>query len=466
MARRDGLLTHELSQDDPRPRDACGLMAVWAPGVDVATVTAAGLLALQHRGQESAGIAVCSGDGVVAYKDLGLVAQVFDAPTLASLLGHAAIGHCRYSTFGAPSWENAQPAMTTTDDGEPRTLALAHNGNIVNLTEFEPSGGDRWDGMSDSHLLTLLLAEAVGGRPIFESAGEFLARLRGAFSLVFMDDERLYAARDAHGLRPLTLGRIAGGWIVASETAALDTLDATVVRDVAPGELLMIDENGVSSSTFAAPRPAACIFEHVYLARPDSVLGGQQVYRVRVDLGRRLARRHPVDADLVVGVPDSGEPASIGFATEAELSWGLGFARNMFVGRAFIEPDDVRRRNAVSVKINPLREAVRGRRVVVVDDSIVRGNTQRTIVRMLRESGATEVHVRVSSAPITWPCFYGVDIADPVDLISAGMAVDEVRRSIGADSLGYNSVEDMVQATGQVPAAMCTGCFTGQYPST
>jgi amidophosphoribosyltransferase len=459
------LLTHEWAFDDPRPRDACGLMGVWAPGADAATVAAVGLLTLQHRGQESAGLAVSDGSGILVYKDFGLVTQVFDGATLASLRGHLAVGHCRYSTSGTPSWENTQPALTTTADGR-RTLVLAHNGNVINLRELGGVGSDKPAmGNADSHRLALLIAASANGRAVADAACDVLARVRGAFSLVFADETALYAARDAHGLRPLTLGSVDGGWVVASETAALDVLGATIVRDIAPGELVTIDEHGVASRTFAPAKPSACVFEYVYLARADSVLSGQQVYGARLDMGRRLARRHPVDADLVIGVPASGEPASIGFATEAELPWGVGLVRNQFVGRVFIEPSNRERQTTMSVKLNPLRHAVRRQRLVVVDDSIVRGNTQRRIVRLLREAGATEVHVRVASAPITWPCFFGVDIAQRAELISSGMAVDEVRRSIGADSLGYCAVEDMVQATGQPIDTLCTGCFTGRYPT-
>ncbi|MBG0567045.1 amidophosphoribosyltransferase [Actinoplanes aureus] len=460
MVRGDGQLTHEPWADDPRPRDACGLIGIWAPGTDVSSLAYAGLVALQHRGHEGAGIAVGDGNGFVVYKDLGLVGQVFDERILDSLSpGHVAVGHCRYGTSGKPRWENVQPVMA---GSEGLTFVLAHNGNIVNLAELneEPDRDS-----SDSHQLAVLLARTAAGRSIFDAAQAVLPRVRGGFSLVFADEHGLCAARDVHGLRPLALGRLPEGWVIASETAAFDTLGATWERDVEPGELLRIDSGGISSTRFAAQQRAACVFEFIYLARPDSVLSGRQVYEARVDMGRRLARRHPVEADLVIGIPASGEPASIGYAEESGIPWAWGLVRNEFVGRAFIEPDDANRHTALRVKLSAIRDVVRGKRVVMVDDSIVRGTTQRRLVRILREAAALEVHVRVSSPPITWPCFYGVDIAERTELISAGLAVDDVRRSIGADSLAYSLLDDMAACTGQEMADLCTGCFTGRYPT-
>src|SRR5690349_18335494 len=402
VPRGDGRLSNELDPDQPGPQDACGVFGVWAPGEEVAKLTYFGLYALQHRGQEAAGMAVSDGTGVVVFKDLGLVAQVFDEPTLASLRGYIAIGHTRYSTTGGSTWENAQPTLRATPSGS--SIALAHNGNLVNTAELarrtaELGLADASAGAtSDTALVTALLA----GRPdlsVEAAALEVLPTLRGAFSFVFMDEDTLYAARDANGVRPLVLGRLERGWVVASETAALDIVGASVVREIEPGELIAIDEHGLRSSRFAAPEPKGCLFEYVYLARPDTTIAGRNVHAARVAIGRALAREHPVEADLVIGVPDSGTPAAIGYATESGIPYGSGLVKNAYVGRTFIQPSQTIRQLGIRLKLNPLRENVRGKRVVVVDDSIVRGNTQRAIVRMLRESGAIEVHVRISAPP-------------------------------------------------------------------
>jgi amidophosphoribosyltransferase len=464
----DGRLTADL--DSHAPRDACGVFGVWAPGEDVAKLTYFGLYALQHRGQEAAGIAVSDGSGIVVYKDLGLVAQVFDETTLNSLRGHLAIGHARYSTTGASTWENAQPTLASTSAGA--TVALGHNGNLVNTAELarladlaDPAGhlGNGFSSTSDSDVVVRLLAsrpdESMEGAAI-----EVLPMLRGAFSLVFMDEDTLYAARDPQGVRPLVLGRLERGWVVASETAALDIVGASMVREVEPGELIAVDRHGLRSSRFAPAAPKGCLFEYVYLARPDTTIAGRSVHAGRVDVGRTLAREAPADADLVIPVPESGTPAAVGFAEESGIPYGLGLVKNSYVGRTFIQPSQTIRQLGIRLKLNPLREVIRGKRLVVVDDSIVRGNTQRALVRMLREAGATEVHVRISSPPVRWPCFYGVDFASRAELIAAGLAVDEIRASIGADSLGYVSLDGLVAATGQPVDSLCRACFDGVYP--
>jgi amidophosphoribosyltransferase len=452
----------------PEAREECGVFGVWAPGEEVAKLTYFGLHALQHRGQEAAGIAVSDGSGVVVYKDLGLVAQVFDEPTLASLRGHLAIGHTRYSTTGGSTWENAQPTLRATPAGT--TIALAHNGNLVNPAELAeqvrrpgPDGRSTQPATTDTALVTSLLA----GHPdlsVEAVALRVLPTLRGAFSFVFIDESTLYAARDGHGVRPLVLGRLARGWVVASETAALDIVGATVVREVEPGELLAIDEHGLRSARFANPAPAGCLFEFVYLARPDSTLSGRNVHAARVAIGRRLAAEHPAEADLVIGVPESGTPAAIGYAEASGIPYGAGLVKNSYVGRTFIQPSQTIRQLGIRLKLNPLRENVRGKRLVVVDDSIVRGNTQRAIVRMLREAGAIEVHVRISSPPVSWPCFYGIDFATRAELIANGMDTDGIRRSIGADTLGYVSLDGLVGATEQPKTRLCRACFDGEYP--
>jgi amidophosphoribosyltransferase len=462
VPRGDGRLTHDLDPQDLGPQDECGVFGVWAPGEDVAKLTYFGLYALQHRGQEAAGIAVSDGSAVVAYKDLGLVAQVFDEATLSSLRGHVAVGHARYSTTGGSTWENAQPLLKSSDTGT--TIALAHNGNLVNTAELAKIAGDAADGETSD---TAVVAAMLASHPdlsVEEAAMTVLPKLRGAFSLVFMDENTLYAARDANGVHPLVLGRLERGWIVASETAALDTVGASVVREIEPGELVAIDEQGLRSQRFAAPDPKGCLFEYVYLARPDSTIAGRNVYDTRVEVGRRLALEHPVEADLVIPVPESGTPAAIGYAQASGIPYGSGLIKNAYVGRTFIQPSQTIRQLGIRLKLNPLRHVLRGKRIVVVDDSIVRGNTQRAIVRMLREAGALEVHIRISSPPIKWPCFYGIDFATRAELVAGNLDTDGVRRSIGADSLGYVSLEGLVAASEQPKNRLCRACFDGVYP--
>jgi amidophosphoribosyltransferase len=409
---------------------------------------------------------------VVVYKDLGLVAQVFDEPTLASLRGHIAIGHARYSTTGASNWENAQPTLCATPiradgDGPASTIALAHNGNLVNTAELARRAAELGVGdataTSDTALVTALLA-ARPDLSVEAAALEVLPTLRGAFSFVFMDEETLYAARDPQGVRPLVLGRLERGWVVASETAALDMVGASVVREIEPGELVAIDEHGLRSSRFAGQDPKGCLFEYVYLARPDTTISGRNVYAARVGIGRALAREHPAEADLVIPVPESGTPAAIGYAEESGIPYGMGLVKNAYVGRTFIQPSQTIRQLGIRLKLNPLRDVVRGKRVVVVDDSIVRGNTQRAIVRMLREAGAIEVHVRISSPPVKWPCFYGIDFATRAELLANGLDLDGIRRSIGADTLGYVSLSGLIAATEQPRTRLCRACFDGIYP--
>ncbi|CAN5879260.1 amidophosphoribosyltransferase [soil metagenome] len=473
MARADGRLSHDLLPDEKAPQDACGVFGVWAPGEEVAKLTYYGLYALQHRGQEAAGIATSDGRSLLVYKDVGLVAQVFDESSLASLRGHLAIGHCRYSTTGRNSWENAQPTMGGTSGG---TVALGHNGNLINTAELRElltqlHGGDirraggelRRGSTTDTALVTGLLT-ADPDRSLEQAAMDVLPVLRGAFSLVFCDEQTLYAARDPQGVRPLVLGRLERGWVVASETAALDIVGASQVREVEPGELIAIDENGLRSRRFAPEDRKGCVFEYVYLARPDTILNGQEVYQARVEMGRRLAREHPVAADMVMPTPESGTPAAIGYAEASGIPYGQGLVKNAYVGRTFIAPSQTIRQLGIRLKLNPLRDVIKGKRLVVVDDTIVRGNTQRALVRMLREAGAAEVHIRISSPPVRWPCFYGIDFATRAELIATGLHVEDIRSSLGADSLGYISEEAMVASTGQPRDRLCTACFSGIYP--
>jgi amidophosphoribosyltransferase len=465
VVKPDGRLTGDLDPEDRPPRDACGVFGVWSPGEDVAKLAYYGLYALQHRGQESAGIAVSDGSRIVVYKDMGLVPQVFDERTLSSLVGHLAVGHCRYSTSGSSVWENAQPTFRPTKAGG---LALGHNGNLINTLELAAlvrTGGGRpgGTGTSDTDVLTALFADP-GAASLWDSALARLPLVRGAYSLVFLDEETLYAARDPQGFRPLVLGRLGHGWVVASETAALDIVGANFVREIEPGELIAIDANGVRSATFAPAQPRGCLFEYVYLARPDTTIAGRSVQAARVEVGRRLAAEYPAEADLVIPVPESGTPAAIGYAQASGIPYGQGLVKNSYVGRTFIQPSQTIRQRGIRLKLNPLRDVIAGNRIVVVDDSIVRGNTQRAIVAMLREAGAAQVHVRISSPPVQWPCFYGIDFASRAELIAGNLAVAEIRESIGADSLGFISLESLTEATTIPAQRLCRACFDGDYP--
>ena len=495
----DGRLTDELFPEDRPPRDACGVFGVWAPNEDVAKLAYYGLYALQHRGQESAGIAVSDGSRIVVHKEMGLVAQVFDEPALTALSGHIAVGHCRYSTTGASVWANAQPTFRSTGQV---SLALGHNGNLINTRELagllsgvlggREAGSTGIAATSDTDVLTALFVSdpaafgaagvavpggaadtdgpfgnkpAAGPASLVETAATAVLPLaKGAYSLVFMDEQTLYAARDPHGFRPLVLGRLDTGWVVASETAALDIVGARFVREIAPGELVCIDGRGVRSVTFAAPQPSGCLFEYVYLARPDTTIAGRGVHATRVAVGRRLAAEHPADADLVIPVPESGTPAAIGFAEASGIPFGQGLVKNSYVGRTFIQPSQTIRERGIKLKLNPLRDAIVGRRLVVVDDTIVRGTTQRALVAMLREAGASEVHVRVAAPPVRWPCFYGIDFATRAELIAGQLSPEQICASIGADSLGYVSLAGLIEATTLPEDRLCRACFDGQYP--
>jgi amidophosphoribosyltransferase len=447
-----------------RPHEACGVFGIYAPGEDVARITFFALYALQHRGQESAGIAVSDGRRVSMHKAMGLVSQVFTEENLKPLQGYIAIGHNRYSTKGSSRLPNAQPYMLESALGP---LAVAHNGNLINARQLRQRLLERGVGLSstsDSELLTQMLAGAPGST-WEERIAHTMQQAIGAYSLTILTARTLYAVRDPWGFRPLCLGRLNGGWVVASESCALTTVGAQYERDVEPGEIVAIDERGPRSIAGAErTRNALCVFEFIYFARPESLLLGQSIYRARCGLGRQLAIEHPVEADLVMGIPDSATTAAIGYAQESGIPYGEGLIKNRYIGRTFIQPDDRLRRVGVALKFNPLPDNLAGKRVIVVDDSIVRGNTSGPIVSMLRKAGAREVHMRVSSPPIRYPCMMGVDMATREELIAARLSVEEIRQHLGVDSLGYLSLDGLLAGIGRPAESFCLACFTGRYP--
>jgi amidophosphoribosyltransferase len=445
-----------------RFHDACGVVGILG-SPEAANLAYLGLYALQHRGQESAGIVASDGKGLHLEKAMGLVADVFTEARLRKLKGDLAIGHVRYSTTGSSQLKNAQPILATYRHG---TVALAHNGNLVNAhllkAELE-SRGSIFSSSTDSEVIVHLIARSES-RDLVEATAEALARVQGAYALVVMNETELLGVRDPHGLRPLSLGRLGDAWVLASETCAFDLIEATYVRDVEPGELVRITPQGLTSYRPLPPaRPAQCIFEYIYFARPDSLLFGRNVAGVRKALGRRLAKEAPAEADLVIPVPDSGVPAALGFAEESGLPFDHGLIRNHYVGRTFIEPKQNIRHFGVKIKLNPVREILEGKRVVVVDDSIVRGTTSRKIVTMLRSAGAREVHMRISSPPTVSPCFYGIDTPTRRELIASTHSVEEIRKYLRADSLGYLSLEGLHESAGK-QNGFCHACFSLEYP--
>jgi len=442
----------------------CGVFGVYAPERDVARLTYFGLFSLQHRGQESAGIAVSEAGRLTAMRDLGLVTQVFDERKLHGLPGQVAIGHTRYSTTGSSQWANAQPLVL---HGAKRTVALGHNGNLVNAHELRDElthEGATLRATSDSEVIAALIANHDGS--LDDAVAHTMQRLDGAYSIVALSEGTLIAFRDPYGFRPLVLGRIHEDWVVASETCALDLVGAEFVREIDRGEAVLIDEHGMRTVQAVPPANggALCIFEFFYLARPDTRLAGVEVHGARVRMGETLAAEAPAEADLVMPIPDSGTPAAIGFSRALGIPFSEGLIKNRYIGRTFIQPDQELRQLGVRMKFNPLAE-VAGKRVVVVDDSIVRGNTTRQIVRMLFDAGASEVHVRVSAPPVIGQCFYGIDLADPAEMIAHDKSVDEIRDYIGATSLAYLSHDGLVAATRRPENELCRACLTGNYPT-
>jgi amidophosphoribosyltransferase len=455
-------------------KEACGVFAIYGHALPVAQLCYLGLFALQHRGQEAAGMAVSDGETLTVVKDQGLVASVFDDRTLAGLHGHGhlAIGHCRYSTTGSSTWRNAQPAYRSVGEHE---FALGHNGNLVNTERLAKEAG-MLEGTvtSDSDLVAELIAADLAATSSLEKAVTTVVRqLEGAFSLVLTDEQRVIGVRDPHGFRPLCLGRLgppdapAEGWVLASESPALDIVGAEFIREVEPGEMVIIDADGPRSA-YPYERdevdPRLCLFEFVYFARPDTRLYGRSVHQARIHMGEQLAEQAPVEADMVMGVPESGVPAAEGFAHGSGIPLGQGLVKNRYIGRSFIAPSQELRARAVRMKLNPLRENIAGKRLVVIDDSIVRGTTQGALVRMLREAGATEVHLRISSPPVMWSCFYGIDTGERSELIAYRYDIDTIRRDLDADTLAYLSLDRLKEATGAPEAGYCDACFTGNYP--
>jgi amidophosphoribosyltransferase len=462
-------MTNKLAYADDRFHDECGVFGVYGHP-EAANLTYLGLYALQHRGQESAGIVASTGNDLNLHRAMGEVEEIFQPSVLAKLPGSSAIGHTRYSTAGDKALLNAQPIMIDCNKGK---IAVGHNGNLTNALEHRrrlEHRGSIFQTNSDTEVIVHLIARSQA-RNFSGALGDALNQLEGAYSLLVLTPEELYAVRDPRGFRPLALGKIAtrdgsNAWAVASETCAFDLMNAEYVRDVEPGEMVRISRSGIESIHFSPPKPHQyCIFEHVYFSRPDSIVFGRSVNESREMLGRLLAREHPAEADMIVPIPDSGVPAAIGFALESKIPFRMGLIRNHYIGRTFIEPSQAIRNFGVKLKLNPVRNLVAGKRVVLVDDSIVRGTTSRKLVRLMREAGATEVHMRISCPPTISPCYYGVDTPTKEELIASSNTPEQIRKYLGADSLGYLSLGGLRQAVSDTEGKFCTSCYTGVYPT-
>jgi len=448
------------------PNEECGVIGVFTPEGDASRLAFFGLFALQHRGQESAGIAAANGENVVVHADMGLVTQIFREPDFYPLVGDMAIGHTRYSTSGSSELCNAQPILV---DGQHGQLAVANNGNIINALQLRDQLQDEWNctftSTTDTEVIAQLLAHATGAN-WEDRVFQCMRQLEGAYSIVVQTKDTMIAARDPLGIRPLCLGKLNGGWVVASESCALDHIGAEYIRELDPGEVIIVDGNGLHSATWSGGtgRQALCVFELIYFARPDSLMAGQLVHSARQELGAQLAREHPVDADLVIGIPDSSTAAAVGYAQESGIPFSEGLVKNRYVGRTFIEPEQRLRDLGVRQKFNTLVDVIQGKRLVVVDDSIVRGTTTPHVVNLLRKGGAKEVHMRVCAPPIKHPCFMGVDMASREELLAANNTLEDIRTIVGADTLGYLSVEGLLEVVGGTKGGFCDACFTGNYP--
>lgn len=447
-----------------KPREECGIFGIFGPDKDVARLTYYGLYALQHRGQESAGIATADGKNILLHKNMGLVPEVFDEARLDSLKGHAAIGHVRYSTTGSSLVTNAQPLVCYYQKG---MIALAHNGNLTNVHQLRPKLMERgavFQSSIDTEVIVNIIARH-SNVTIEKAIIRCMDEIEGAYSLVVLTGDKLIGVRDPHGVRPLCLGKLGGAYILASESCALDTIGAELVRDVEPGEVIVIDKSGIKSIHYgAAERKGLCVFEFIYFARPDSVIDGYMVNQVRREMGRQLAKEYRADVDLVISVPDSGNAAARGYAEESGLPFEEGLMKNRYIGRTFIQPTQEMRDLAVHLKLNPIKNILKGKRILMIDDSIVRGTTCSRMVKMLRDTGVREIHMCVSSPPILWPCYYGIDTSNRKELIAAKMSLEEIRQFIGADGLHYLSLEGLLKAFNTVPGKFCTACFDGDYP--
>ena len=448
------------------PNEECGVIGVFTPEGDASRLAFFGLFALQHRGQESAGIAAANGENVVVHADMGLVTQIFREPDFYPLVGDMAIGHTRYSTSGSSELCNAQPLLV---DGQHGQLAVANNGNIINALQLRDQLQDEWNctftSTTDTEVIAQLLAHATGAN-WEDRVFQCMRQLEGAYSIVVQTKDTMIAARDPLGIRPLCLGKLNGGWVVASESCALDHIGAEYIRELDSGEVIIVDGNGLHSATWSGGtgRQALCVFELIYFARPDSLMAGQLVHSARQELGAQLAREHPVDADLVIGIPDSSTAAAVGYAQESGIPFSEGLVKNRYVGRTFIEPEQRLRDLGVRQKFNTLVDVIQGKRLVVVDDSIVRGTTTPHVVNLLRKGGAKEVHMRVCAPPIKHPCFMGVDMASREELLAANNTLEDIRTIVGADTLGYLSVEGLLEVVGGTKGGFCDACFTGNYP--
>ncbi len=448
------------------PNEECGVIGVFTPEGEASRLAFFGLFALQHRGQESAGIAAANGENVVVHADMGLVTQIFREPDFYPLVGDMAIGHTRYSTSGSSELCNAQPLLV---DGQHGQLAVANNGNIINALQLRDQLQDEWNctftSTTDTEVIAQLLAHATGAN-WEDRVFQCMRQLEGAYSIVVQTKDTMIAARDPLGIRPLCLGKLNGGWVVASESCALDHIGAEYIRELDPGEVIIVDGNGLHTATWSGGtgRQALCVFELIYFARPDSLMAGQLVHSARQELGAQLAREHPVDADLVIGIPDSSTAAAVGYAQESGIPFSEGLVKNRYVGRTFIEPEQRLRDLGVRQKFNTLVDVIQGKRLVVVDDSIVRGTTTPHVVNLLRKGGAKEVHMRVCAPPIKHPCFMGVDMASREELLAANNTLEDIRTFVGADTLGYLSVEGLLEVVGGTKGGFCDACFTGNYP--
>lgn len=445
-------------------KEECGVFGIYAPERKVSEIIFYGLQALQHRGQESAGIAVSDGEDILVFKDLGLVAQVFNEQNIVPLMGHIGIGHTRYSTSGKNIWRNSQPIYRMFKN---ESFAVAHNGNLINIRKLrkeQAAKGIKFETTTDTEVIASLI-EGSESDNIEDAVKEATSRLKGSYSLLILSKNKLFGIRDPYGFRPLVLGSMDGNYVVASETCALDIIDARFIREIDPGEIVVIDKDGLRSQMMLpVDRTSMCVFELIYFARPDSYIQGKNMFEVRHRMGQELAKESPADADIVISVPDSGTPAAIGYSAQSKIPYAEGFIKNRYVGRTFIQPVQEAREIGVRLKLNPLKDIIKGKRIVVVDDSIVRGNTSRKIIKMLYHAGAKEVHMRISSPPLLFPCYYGIDMATKKEFVASHKTLEDIRRFLSVDSLKYLSIDGLVRAIGESKDKFCFACFNGDYP--